>query len=253
LPPSGVLRGFATEGADGPRLFLVNRGHAALGLTLPENINGQVTGLTIATEPGAVLPISTGIARPLDTTGNRVTLPPYSLTLIASVGVIQGAMRVEVTKSKNLFPSRPHLTLWYAPYARKQPRVSSEGSYTLDLTEMADKKTVVVQMDLSGTSPAAGARMRLSFDGSASQGIGFSVQLPDATQSDSPWIQLTPERTPQQLSFTFDPQINDGKLTFVLTENALAKGGNMVLQGFELVELTPKESSGSESIGSELD
>lgn len=136
LDTAGDLRGFATEGDGGLRLLLLNRGDTGCAVVLPENMTGSVAALTIATEPDASLPISAGIAHRIDVKEGSITLPPYSVTLVAPQAVVQSAERVEIKKSANLFPTRPHLTLWYTPYARNPPRVAPDGSHTVDLTKI---------------------------------------------------------------------------------------------------------------------
>ena len=236
------LRGFLTESESGRRLFLLNRGSLEQRVAIPEGMTGNVAGLTIATEPESSLPVSSAIARRLNVAEGSVILPPYSITLIASSPVVRSAMHVEVKKSENLFPTRPHLTLWYEPYAAKQPRVAPDGSYTLNLAELANKKTAVVKLNLSGMTPTPGARLALTFEGSASKAAGFIVQLPDAAKRDGQWTQLTREKSTHVLQFSYDPAVNEGEVTFVLPEKTLAEGGELRLGEFRLVELREAKS-----------
>lgn len=242
LAPNGDLRGFATEGEGGLRLLLLNRGDTGRAVVLPENATGSVAALTIATTPDASLPVSEGIARRIHVEEGILTLPPYSVSLLAPQTVVQSAQRVDIKKSANLFPSRPHLTLWYAPYARNPPRVAPDGSYTVDLDKLADKGTVVITMSLSGLSPTKGAQLSLTFEGAASAGIGFNVQLPDSNTENS-WTQMTPKMSKQIFNFTYDPDVNKGDVSFVLTKQTLSKGGDLRLRNFQIVELSSPASN----------
>lgn len=242
LDPAGDVRGFATEGDGGLRLLLLNRGDTERAVVLTNSVTGSVAALTIATTPDASLPVSEGIARRMDVNNGSVNLPPYSVTLIAPQAVVQSAQRVEIKKSANLFPARPHLSLWYAPYARNPPRVAPDGSYTVDIDKLADKETVVITMSLSGLTPKKGAQLSLTFEGAASAGIGFNVQLPDGSTENS-WTQMTPKMSKYVFNFTYEPEVNKGDVSFVLTKQTLAKGGDLQLQNFRIVELSVLDSS----------
>lgn len=229
--------GFATERNGEIRLFVVNRGSKPTVLSLPEAL-AKNTGLTLAVEPEQKLPISSTLASSLPVDGGSVTVGPYSISLIAAKSTIDDATRSDRTESGNLFPPRPHLTLWYPPYARNQPRVSPDGSYEVDLEKLADKKTVVIKMNLAGIRPQIGDRLAVSFERKASVGIGFVAKTPNREKGDGTWVQLLPKWEKTRLEFVYDPEVNQGEISFFLAESALAKGGILTLRNFKVVRIT---------------
>ena len=55
-------------------------------------------------------------------------------------GVLRGKIDMELVIG--LIAPRPHLTLWYAPYARRQPRFDVNGVYAVDLGKLGDKRAI---------------------------------------------------------------------------------------------------------------
>lgn len=234
--PGASVRAIATSGDDGFRILLLNRSDLESTVRLPEESSGH-SAIAITTDPTQKLPISESITAERKLEGTELSLPAYSVTLVAPPSRIQSASRKEPSESGNLFPVRPHLTLWYPPYARSQPRVLADGSYRVDLEPLADKETVVIKMDLSGIAPEPGDRYAVSFLRQASRSLGLVAQVPDRTKAEGKWIQLLPKPENTRLEFTFDPESNDGNVTLLLSQNALAGGGSMTLKDFRLVKI----------------
>ena len=237
---SDALLGFATQGADGVRWLLINRGSDPVEARLSAGAEGELAGLVIAVEPTASLPQSRNIARGLRVVDRVVTLPGYSISLIGSPELIGQATRVDLVESGNLFPVRPHLTLWYAPFARRQPRVGPDGSYTLKLAELAGKKSAVVKMNCADLGLRPGRRYTVRFNARSTEGAGVVVKLPDAGNADGEWLQLSPRSESFRVSFDYSLATNEGNVSFFLTESALAKGGELVLSDFNLVSVTTR-------------
>lgn len=169
--------------------------------------------------------------------GREYDLPAYSISVIGSDSLIEKATRVDRETSGNLFPVRPHLTLWYPPYARKQPRVSAEGVYEVDFSAFADKKSAVIKMDLSGIEPKEGKVYQVSFEVQAKSGLGFVARLPDAAAKEGTWLQLGPQFAKQNFEFVYSPEANDGELSFFFAENAVAAGAILTLRQVSVVEI----------------
>jgi hypothetical protein len=164
------IRGYAAVGEEGLRYFLLNRGDKDITAALPEG--AALKGLAMKADPQVEFPISRSITRPLAIVDSTVTLPAYSISLIASEETLAKASREDENVTGNLLPVRPHVSLWYPPYARKQPRVSPQGAYEVDFSTFADKPNAQVKMDLSGINPQEGSRYRVSFEANAEPGIG---------------------------------------------------------------------------------
>ena len=82
------LFGFATASGTGAgpdvRLFLVNRGAQDRTVALPADLPADRARLTIVSEPERALTTSTPLAERFPAAGGAVTLPAYSINLIAS-------------------------------------------------------------------------------------------------------------------------------------------------------------------------
>ena len=240
--PAGDLRGFATVGAGGARLFLLNRGAADRTLTLPAGTPGDVVRLTIACPPTASLPTSTPLATRSPVSGGAVILPGHSISLVGPASVLDaagltgGAARADA--GENLFPRRPHLTLWHPPFARTQPRFTPEGVYAVDTAALRDVELAVVTMDLSALGLKRGGRYELEFEANAEPAGGLVVKLPEAAgragESESTFAVLSRGFTRHRFRFTHDPGSNDGAVKFVLPRDVLRKAERVSFRGFRV-------------------
>ena len=113
--------GFAAAAGDDLRLLLVNRGGADRAVTLPPELPATAERLTIRCAPDATLPLSTPLAERSAVDGKGTVLPAYSITLFAAPATLD-AEPPQIAGGENLFPRRPDLEFWYAPYAAVQPR-----------------------------------------------------------------------------------------------------------------------------------
>ncbi len=238
---SDDLLGFATQAADGIRLFAINRGATAREFQLPPECSGDLSRVTLECPPETVLKDAASFTKQQPIAGRTVTLPAYSINLLASPAAL--IPPAAAASAANLFPARPHLTLWYEPYAAQQPPVASDGSYALDLSALKDKPMAVVKMDLSGLNLKPGANCSLSFDARAEGGGSLTVNLPEAGTTDpsrknrSEWMQIGDAVRPVRIVFHRDPGVNGGEVSFFFDKEQLAKGGKVVLRNFRLVTL----------------
>lgn len=226
--------GFATAGRDGIRLFLVNRNNAPRDVCLPKGLAVDAKRLTIECPPETGLPISTPLAKAFELDEGEVVLPAHTVSLVASKSHL--AVADQTDGGECLFPARPHLTLWYPPYARQQPRVDASGTYTLDLAKLADKPMAVVKMQLAGLDLKPGERYRLAFEARADRHIALIVKLPEPTEGSS--AAPTPVGPPFRrfrFDFRYSPEENGGEISFFFTKEAIAKGPNVVLRKITLI------------------
>lgn len=240
-----ALLGFATRGAGGFRLFVINRGDTAENIQLPAEFSGVFHQRTLDCPPAAVLPGAPSLARTQEVNGTSVTFPPYSISLIASPPAL--AKPQFPGTAANRFPARPFFTLWYPPYAAQQPRVDSFGRYTLDFAQLKDKPMAVVKMDLQGLSLQARHTYALSFDVAATAGDSMVVHLPESVAAAAtdeahgkPRSEWTPlAETPRRLRFVFryDPNINEGEVSFFFDPHTVSRGGRCEFQNFKFVSL----------------
>ncbi|MEO8350487.1 MAG: hypothetical protein ABI680_02080, partial [Chthoniobacteraceae bacterium] len=233
------LIGFATEGDDGVRLFAINRGTGPMELQLPPECIGELGRITLDCPPEAQLGAAATFTKQSNIDGGKVVLPAHSISLIGSPIALKQPASSDL--AANLFPARPHLTLWYPPYASQQPRVAADGSYTLDLSELKDKPMLVVKLDLSGLHLPEGASCALSFDARAETDGSLIINLPEATGADgknrSEWMQLGKVFRPVRLVFRPDAKVNNGEVSFFFDREQVAKGGQYFFRNFRAVAL----------------
>mgnify|MGYP001545338360 CR=1 FL=1 len=142
--------------------------------------------------------------------------------------------------SNNLFPRRPHLTLWYAPYARQQPRFDEHGVYTVDLASLRGTKVAVVTMNLSALKLQAGDHYQLSFEGKAEEATGLVVKLPesdtgdDGGPSNGNFVSLGGNYRRLQFAFKYDPETNGGAISFVFPESTIGDGKSISFRSFSI-------------------
>lgn len=238
--PDETLLGFATEGPDGVRLFLVNRGPESCAVTLPPEFKAPLLRLTISCPLEEKL--MGGRARPeaLAIAGPSVPVPPYSISVIGP-STLQA---VPATAARELFPVRPTFLLWHPPYAAEQPQVDETGAYTIDLAKWVGKPMVVVKMNLKPLGLQAGGTYAVSFEAKAEPNDALIVNLPEndpyaeskeAAKPRNEWYPLTAGFRELRVVFKYDPRINDGQLSFFFDKKTVARGGRFVLRNFRCV------------------
>ena len=226
------LFGFAVDHDSGPCLFVVHRGGAGRALTLPAEFASSLVR-TIACPPEQALPTSVPLATTASLAGAVAELPAYSISLVAPAAVLE--RRPGATADANLFPRRPHLTLWHEPFALPQPRFDLEGVYAIDTTAFRDKPVAVVKMALAPLGLAAGTTVRLDFAVRSTAGGALVVKLPQpAAAGDAAFLPLTAGFVRHRLRFAYDPAAGDGDVTFVLPAETLAPGGAISFRDFAI-------------------
>lgn len=235
--PNTDVIGFAVRKDQNTSWFLVNRSSEPALVELRDAVG--MSGLSLAVQPEQKVGFSSKLTKPLAVEDGEVVLPPYSINLVGSNTLVEAATRQEQNESRNLFPVRPHLTLWYPPYARKQPRVSADGSYRVDFSAFADKKTAQITLNLEGIRPEPGQRYAVSFKAKAEPAIGFVPKLPAA--EDGAWTQLSPKEGSVRYEFTYDPERNGGALSLFFAEGAIARAGTLSMSEFSIKSLSPAE------------
>ena len=229
------LYGFAAADGGDVRLLLVNRGDADRAVTLPADLPADAERLTIRCEPDAKLPISTPLAEHSPVGGNDAVLPAYSITLFAAPAALD-AEPPQTAGGENLFPRRPDLEFWYAPYAAAQPRFDADGEYGIDLAPLREKEVAVLKMDLAGLKLTAGAEYAVSFEARADPAGGVIAKAPVAGEpaSASTFLQLGDAFTPHRLTFAHDPAANGGAVSFVFPAGTLEGAGRVVFRDFKI-------------------
>lgn len=108
--------------------------------------------------------------------------------------------RVETNASYELFRRRPDLQFWYPPYANPQPMFDADGNNTVNLCECNGKTLAVSKMKLASSK-------------------------------------LIAERdfTSLRYTFQFGPSSNDGGVTIVFPEDAIAKSSIIRFRNFSIV------------------
>ena len=230
LPADGDVIGFGTSGEQGVRLFLANRGATVRSFPVPADLPAGAVRHTLRCPPDTELPTDAPLIEPVPLAGGSVTLPPHSVCLLAEADALE--VDVPAPAAANLFPPRPHLTLWHEPSAAAQPRFDAAGVYELNLSGLTEKAVAVVTMDLSHLSLRPGAAYALTFEARADPAAGLIADGPDAAEGT--FLPLLPDFAPHRLSFTFDPAANGGNVTLVLPRETLAGGGRVALRGFRL-------------------
>ena len=231
-PGADGLVGFATEGADGVRLFVLNRGAAAREVALPAEFRGELLRATIACPLAGKLPLSTPLVESFPVAGGRVTLPPESVSLVGPRATLE--FRPKPDDAANLFPRRPHLTLWYPPYADVQPRFDLAGVYAIETERFRDKPLAVLKLDTSALGLAPGGRYRLDFEAEAEPEGGVVVKLPDAGQADAAYVPLQRRFGPQRFTFRYDPQANGDEVAIVFTQETIAATRRIAFRDFRI-------------------
>ena len=213
------------------RLFLANRGTVGRTVTLPAGVAAGAVRHAIDCPPEAALAKNTTLIGSTPLTSGTVTLPPYSVALIAPPDAFAPAAGSEPVVA-NLFPPRPHLTLWHEPYAATQPRFDPAGVYEIDLAPLREKPVVVVTMDLSHLNLTAGDAYALAFSARAEPDADVIVKTPG--DGGGGFVPLTGEFAPRRAAFRFDSAANGGNVTFVLPKETLAKAGRVAFRDFLL-------------------
>lgn len=95
----------------------------------------------------------------------------------------------------------------------------------------------VVKLDLSGMKLESGKTYAVSFHATAKEGEALIVHLPEVKsvgekESRMEWIPLTDKPRPLRFVFQFDPQINEGEVSFFFDKETLARGGQFILGDF---------------------
>ena len=236
---SDSLVGFSTRGEDGIRLFVTNRSSQSVSLKLDKK-GFDWRGITLDATPEAMLAPSSVLTKELELGENDAVLPAHSINLLGPETVISGAKRTERKASGNLLPPRPHLTLWYPPFARKQPRVDATGSYALDCSTFSDKKSALVKWSLSGIGPETGKSYRVSFEAKSTPAIGFTLKLPDPSQAEGKWVQTNPKFETVTFEFSFDAKQNEGEVSLFFSEGAIQKAGKLEMRNFRISSIDPE-------------
>ena len=221
------LRGFATERGDEMRLFVLNRSEAIRELTLPK---GEWARLTIDCRPERQLPRSTPLAEYTPSTGVRVTLPANSVSLIGRRQTLQPKPK---SHDDNLFPRRPDLLLWHAPYASEQPRFDADGIYTVDLGKFRNQELVVVKMNLASSKLEPGREYQIDIEAKIEGEGGLIAKLPQP-QAESIFTLLTRDYTPQRYTFQYHPAAGD--VTFVFPKEIIQKSAVYSFRNFRITK-----------------
>ncbi len=230
------ISGFVTIASDGHRLFLVNRGAKSQAIHLPNEFNGVLKRIWIDCPPEKNLGAIEDAIQITELTGREAVVPSYSICLIAPSSVLIDTPDRE--RKKNLFPTRPYLTLWYPPYASQQPRVDERGVYTLSFAGLTDKPMAIVKINLNGLGLKAGACCRLTFQARAEPPDTLIINLPeqaiDRDEALSVWLPLTQQDRIIQKTFIYDPNLNQGEVSFFFEQKTIARGGKYVFGDFKI-------------------
>jgi len=234
-----ALQGFATVKSGDLRLLLVNRGAAEKTIVLPQEAGEKRFSHTLNAEPEARLPISTRLVQSVPLAGRECEIPPYSVVLIA----VEGALGLGAGDGQmaNLFPPRPHLTLWYPPYAATQPRFDPAGEYVVETSHFKDKEFAVITMDLLSLGLEKGGSYTLDVVGQSSVDSGVAVKLPDASKGKDQFVPLGTHQMPLRFDFTYEPLVNDGQLKLVITREAIERGAKFSFRQFRLSKWTQRD------------
>lgn len=225
------LRGFATGKTGDLRVFVVNCGAAERTIQLPLDAGEHRFEHVLTAKPEERLPISARLVKSARLAGRACTLPPYSVVLVAD----EDALGLVTSRAQpNLFPPRPHLTLWYPPYAATQPRLDPAGMYAVETSQFKDKEFAVVTMDLLSLDLEKGGAYTLDLEARCQPDAGLGVKLPDASKGKDAFVPLGPNAMPMRFDFTYDPAVNDGQIKFVLTRDAIGQGAQFTFQQFRL-------------------
>jgi hypothetical protein len=224
------VRGFVSGGENERRVFLLNRGAEAKTITLPADMGADRHLHLLPAAPELKLPLSRPLIKSSTVTGSEVVLPAHSIALIAGAE----ALAIATDAAANLFPPRPHLTLWYPPHAATQPAFDPHGDCAIDLKPMAGKDFAVITMDLVSLGLEKDGAYTLDFTAQGSAEAGLVVKLPDVAQTKDRYLPLKPTALPQRLDFAYDPAVNEGQLKLVIPKDTIAAGGKVTLGGFRL-------------------
>ena len=232
-----ALRGFAT-GRDGDwRLFVLNRSAAERTISLPPEVGERRFRHLLAARPEERLPLSTPLVKSTPLAGRVCQLPPYSIVLVAGEDAPDSpAARAQA----NLFPPRPHLTLWYPPYAAAQPQLDPSGLYLVKTSQFKEKEFAVITMDLVSLGLEQGGAYTLDLTARSQPDSGLAVKLPDASQRKDLFVPLGTNALPLRFDFAYDRALNDGQIKFVLTRDAIGRGAEFTFEDFRLSKWTPR-------------
>ncbi len=167
---------------------------------------------------------------------DAVDLPPWSISLVAPSGMLPDTKRAASATGR--FPARPFFTFWHPPYARKQPRVSAEGVYSIDLTKLTDKPMAIAKMNIEALQLEPGKRYELGFEGRSEPVGGIVVKLPDSGVADDDrkeaFVQLGADFRPLRFEFTYAPSVNEDTVSLFFPKDRLARGGQVAFRAFSL-------------------
>ncbi len=206
--------GFRTKGPEGDRTFLVNRGDSPAELTLPGSAPADSALFLIESTPERKFPLDGKIIRRSDFKGRELTLPPYSIALVAAASTM-AAPDPEVA---NLFPRRPDLRLWYPPYASHQPTFDEKGIYTVDTSAFDHKDTAVLKMNLTGLDLVEGGEYTVAMDITSVPAADIVVSYPGGKN----FLPTTTAFQRQNLTFRHDPASTT--LDIVFLKSNISKG-----------------------------
>ncbi len=233
------LPGFATEGEDGARLFVVNRGSTAQSIALSSDFRGDISQQIIHCSPEVALPMSTPLIQPGEIEGGIATLPPYSVSLIGPRSTL--AFEPKSVAEDNLFPRRPDLVFWYPPHAVQQPRFDVNGEYVVDMNQCRGKPLAVIKMTLAHLKLMPHRMYQIDFEAKADAECGVVLKLPEIDTAKKErgdgrdiFMPIQKVFTPQRAVFQYAPDANSGDITFVLTKERIEQAGGLAFRGFRI-------------------
>ena len=173
----------STDREPGKAALLINRGDVPIDVQLPRSIDRarQVVTLDCTPERRRISASDNPLQQqPYES--QVITLPAFSIVAIIERPLRPSSAGLLSKRGPNLLMPLPHLTLWYPPYARQQPRFDSDGVYTVDLTEINSDQLAVIKLNLAGLPIDRKFPIVVRYEAAAidGEGIGFVVKLPSS-------------------------------------------------------------------------
>ena len=232
--PNHDVVGFAGDGSNGMRLFVTNRSANVVDLKLSDPMAKTfVRRHTLSGPLRSSVADQTTIPPAVESEAQLFRLPPFSINLLTSGTPIDfGSSRPVAVR---VLPRRPHLTLWFPPYAKNQPRIDPSGRYEIDLDAIRDKPMAMIKMDVRSLDLHPGHRYRFTFAMQNTGRGGVVMKLPADVEPQFQPTTATYQR--HEFTFDYDPSRNDNEIQFFFSGDSLVKGGKLTLKDFDLSEL----------------
>jgi len=168
----------------------------------------------------------------------KITKTLLATALLLAIGLTSNAA--------NLLPENPKFTFWTPPYSTYQPSYDETGALHVDLTPAAGKNIAVLKFEVKALE--AGKQYAFTASAKSESRTAVILTLPEAKGDGSTdakgnlkpktdWINLNPNWKRIEGRFTYDPEIGEKEVGFVVIKRQLEGGGGFTLKDLQLIQL----------------